>query len=92
MLSESDLDVIDLLRRSREDMRSGRYRRIRMASGLSRREVADQLGVGFSAVAHWETALRCPQNETALRYARLMEELARRLFEEEKQHHPDSAS
>jgi len=56
---------------------SGSARRIRQAAGLSQAEVAAVLGVAQTTVASWETGRRVPRGPAAVRYGRLLEELAR---------------
>jgi transcriptional regulator with XRE-family HTH domain len=55
---------------------SGRTRQIRLAAGLSLRELADAVGVGASTLYRWETGDRRPRGDAALRYAELLNELA----------------
>ncbi len=60
----------------RRAVRTGAARSIRVRSGLSQSDVARTIGVTPSAVSRWESGERLPQGEAALRYGRLLEELA----------------
>ena len=63
----------------RSTTRSGAARSLRMAAGLSLREVAGAIDVSVPTIWRWETADRVPRNsEAALRYAELLEALANR--------------
>ena len=55
--------------------RSGASRDVRMAAGLSLREVAEAIGVGVSTIHRWEAGDRRPHGAAALRYADLISEL-----------------
>jgi DNA-binding transcriptional regulator YiaG len=54
---------------------TGDARRLRLAAGLSLREVAREVGCGPSTVHRWETGQRRPHGRAALRYAELLDEL-----------------
>lgn len=58
--------------------RNGEARRLRLAAGLSLREVAREVGVAVPTVLRWETGERQPRGNAALRYARLLEALKTR--------------
>ena len=63
----------------RSATRSGAARSLRMAAGLSLREVAGSIGVGVPTLWRWETNDRVPRNSAAaLRYADLLDALANR--------------
>jgi transcriptional regulator with XRE-family HTH domain len=79
MLSESDFDTFDTIRRYREVIRTGRYLELRKIFGLSQAQVAEAIGVGKPSISHYESGRRIPTGETALRYGRFMDELERRL-------------
>jgi predicted transcriptional regulator len=51
-------------------------RRVREAAGLSRQQVADELGVTQAAVAYWESGTWTPTLENAGKYRALLEQLA----------------
>jgi DNA-binding transcriptional regulator YiaG len=72
--------MTDLVKLSsvRAKAEAGTARSIRVAAGLSLREVADELGVGASTVFRWEKGERRPRGNAALRYADLLEALQRR--------------
>jgi len=52
-------------------------RRIRTAAGLTIYDLAADLGVSPATVSRWESGLRVPRSEAALRYADLLAELAK---------------
>jgi DNA-binding transcriptional regulator YiaG len=54
---------------------TGTTRSVRLAAGLSLREVADSVGVGASTIYRWETGERRPYGKAALRYGDLIAEL-----------------
>lgn len=64
------------LARIRELARNGTARRIREQAGLSRREMAESLGIHETTVQKWENGTRAPHGERALRFANLLRELA----------------
>lgn len=75
-----DINALVDLARVRSLTRSGVARSIRLAAGLSLREVAETVGVGLTTVWRWEAGDgpggRTPGNtEAARRYGRLLEEL-----------------
>jgi DNA-binding XRE family transcriptional regulator len=53
----------------------GRARKIRQNVGLSLYDLARDLGVTPGTVSRWETGMRVPRGEAALRYADLLSEL-----------------
>lgn len=55
--------------------KSGKARAVRVAAGLSLREVADAIDVGVSTLHRWETGDRRPRGAAALHYADLLSEL-----------------
>ena len=57
---------------------AGAARSLRLAAGLSLREVAANVGVGVSTVYRWENGERRPRGEAAIRYGELLEVLAER--------------
>jgi DNA-binding XRE family transcriptional regulator len=63
--------------RDRALVRSGRGRGIREGAGLTRSEVAKELGVDESTVWRWEGGHRLPRGVIATRYARLLRSLDR---------------
>ncbi len=65
-----------LLLEARESARTGRGARVRAAADLSQAEVARRIGVTPSAVSLWESRSRRPRGAPALRWARLLRELA----------------
>ena len=70
--------------------------RIALTSGLSRRQVADDLGVGFSTLNKWVSAHRgtdvvsAEDHELARENERLRREV--RILKEERDIHPPSSS
>jgi transcriptional regulator with XRE-family HTH domain len=68
----------DLLKLSdvRAKTEAGTARSLRVAAGLSLREVAAELGVGPSTLFRWEAGERRPRGKAAIRYAELLEALA----------------
>lgn len=50
-------------------------RELRTKAGLSLEEVAERLGVSFSAVSRWETGDRSPSGWTASALSALMDDL-----------------
>jgi DNA-binding transcriptional regulator YiaG len=62
--------------RIRERVRNGSARAIRERAGLSRAEVAEDLGVHETTVQKWEAGERSPRGDIARRYARLLQELS----------------
>jgi DNA-binding transcriptional regulator YiaG len=56
--------------------RSGRAREIRVSRGLSQEAIARDTGVHRTAVGHWERGEAMPTGDRAIRWLRLMDELA----------------
>lgn len=65
------------LAKVRDLVRTGEARELRTLSGLSLREVADDIGVHPTSVYHWEQGVCLPRGPHALRYARLLDALRR---------------
>ncbi len=57
---------------------NGTARQIRISASLTQQQVGDHCGVTGTAVAHWEAGTRTPRGRPALRWARLLAELAAR--------------
>jgi DNA-binding transcriptional regulator YiaG len=55
---------------------SGEAQRIRERAGLTRGDVARDLRASIGAVRRWELGERAPCGELALKYGRLLDELA----------------
>lgn len=51
-------------------------RAIRLAAGVSQREIAEELGVDRVTVARWELGTRQPTGELLLRYMHLLNDIA----------------
>jgi transcriptional regulator with XRE-family HTH domain len=68
------LDTISLAQ-ARSFTRSGAARAVRVAAGLSLREMAEPLGVAPSTVLRWERCERSPRGEKALAYKKLLDGL-----------------
>jgi DNA-binding XRE family transcriptional regulator len=64
--------------RVRADLKSGKAREARIASGVSAADVARVIGVTEQAVFYWETARNMPTTPHALAYGRLLAALAKR--------------
>jgi putative molybdopterin biosynthesis protein len=75
-VSEPQNELLMLTIEGRDAAKSGRARRIRHAAGLSRADIAQELGVTPAAVGHWELGRRVPRRDLAAGYARLLRELA----------------
>jgi transcriptional regulator with XRE-family HTH domain len=58
--------------RTRELVRSGEARAIRERAGISRLEVARELGVDESTIWRWEKGATLPRGEVVSRYSRLL--------------------
>lgn len=65
--------------RARRLLESGDGRDLRLRAGLSLDQVAAEVGVSGPAVYAWESGSYAPRGEHAVRYARLIERLAREL-------------
>lgn len=78
---ENDLRWSEVVRRPvalakmRGMVRTGEARELRIGSGLSLREVADDIGVNPTSVYHWEQGVCLPRGPHALKYARLLDAL-----------------
>ena len=70
-----DDDVL-LILEARDAAQTGRARRLREAAGLAQTEVARSIGVTPSCVSRWEGGLRRPAGAPAVRWTRLLHELA----------------
>ena len=57
--------------------KDGRARTVRTTAGLSQAEVGQTVGVTAAAVSRWERGERLPQSYAAMRYARLLDALAK---------------
>ena len=68
-------DALEIAR-TRELLRDGRAKAIRLRAGLARSEVARALSVDDSTVARWEAGVRIPRADAAVRYGRLLRDLA----------------
>jgi transcriptional regulator with XRE-family HTH domain len=70
----------DLLRLAdvRLRARAGSARSLRLAAGLSLREVADDVGVAVSTLWRWENGERRPHGAAAIRYAAVLDALDER--------------
>jgi len=64
--------------RVRADLRSGKARRERIASGVSGAEVARAMRVSPQAVFSWETGRKSPTEAHAVAYGRVLAAVARR--------------
>ncbi len=71
-------DDLTKLANARAATRAGAARSLRLAAGLSLREVADEVGVAVSTLWRWEAHERRPRGKAAVRYAEVLEELAER--------------
>ncbi|MCU1591669.1 MAG: hypothetical protein JWP11_2925 [Frankiales bacterium] len=67
---------IVLLVRVRRLAKSGEAQALRLAAGLSLREVADAVGISHSNLWRWEAGKRAPRGPAAVAWARLLDELA----------------
>ena len=61
----------------RELTTSGKAREIREDARLSLSDIARSVGAHCSTVSRWESGQRLPRGEAALRYAALLERLAK---------------
>lgn len=71
-------DALVDLTRTRDLLRTGAARIVRVNAGLSLGEVATSLGVQPSTVMRWENGSRVPRGEAAVTYGRLLEQLMER--------------
>ena len=56
----------------RASCRSGEAKRIRQAAQVSLAEIAQEVGTTPATVGRWETGVRLPRPEAALRYAAVL--------------------
>jgi DNA-binding transcriptional regulator YiaG len=73
-LTENDLHLLAQMRRWLSD---GTARRLRLDHDLKTVEIAGAARVAPGTVGHWEAGLRVPRGAPALRYARILDGLAR---------------
>jgi transcriptional regulator with XRE-family HTH domain len=73
-----NLSDLLLIAEARERAANGEARQLRTAAGLTQLQVGEACGVTGTAVAHWEACARTPRGRPALRWARLLSELASR--------------
>ena len=66
-----------VLARMRRAVRSGEARELRVTSGLSLREVAEDIGTHLATIHRWEQGICLPRGPHAVRYARLLDELTK---------------
>ena len=66
-----------LLELTRARLAGSRGRVIREASGLSLRDMAAEIGVNPATLARWERGKFLPRRSAAIRWARLLDDLAR---------------
>ncbi|MGI8406961.1 MAG: helix-turn-helix domain-containing protein [Actinomycetota bacterium] len=78
MVQEIEADELTRLVRVRSLTRSGAAKSIRVAAGLSLREVAQSIEVSPATILRWERRDRVPQGDRALRYLSVLEGLLRR--------------
>lgn len=73
------MDPQDLLRLTdaRRHAADGSGRAIRLAAGVSMREVAEAIGATESRLSRWETGKVRPKGEVGARWAALLADLAR---------------
>jgi DNA-binding transcriptional regulator YiaG len=71
------ITTAERLQAVRELTISGRAREIREAAHLSLSDIGRSIGTHYSTVARWEYGQRLPRGEAALRYAALLERLAK---------------
>lgn len=71
-------DRLVALARVRDLVTSGAARSVRVAAGLSTREVADAIGVTTVTVWRWEAGQRVPRGDAALAYLDLLDRLMTR--------------
>lgn len=66
-----------LLGIARRRARDGSGRRIREASELSLRLIAQNVGISEATLSRWETGDRRPSRDAAVRWVRLLDQLER---------------
>jgi transcriptional regulator with XRE-family HTH domain len=64
-----------LVARARRATQDGRARSVRVAAGLSQHEVGAVVRVTAAAISRWESGVRLPRGEAAVRYARFLDRL-----------------
>jgi transcriptional regulator with XRE-family HTH domain len=64
-----------LVARARRAVQDGRARSVREAAGLSQHEVGAVVRVTAAAVSRWESGVRLPRGEAAIRYAKFLDRL-----------------
>jgi transcriptional regulator with XRE-family HTH domain len=64
-----------LVARARRAVQDGRARSVRLAAGLSQHEIGAVVRVTAAAVSRWESGVRLPRGEAAVRYAKLLDRL-----------------
>jgi transcriptional regulator with XRE-family HTH domain len=69
-------DALDIVR-VRSWLRTGRAREIRKRAGLSQADVGKAVGTNASQMSRWEAGKGAPHRDSALKLARLYEELER---------------
>ena len=73
-----------LLTEARHLAASGRARHIREAAGVSQGELGAAVGATVAGISKWENGQRRPTGACAIRYARLIRELADQLSRREE--------
>lgn len=68
-------ELIEQVRAARRLPSPAAARAIRLAAGVSQRQVGEVLGVDRVTVARWESAERRPRGDLAVRYGELLEGL-----------------
>ena len=68
-----------LLTEARQLAASGRGRDVREAAGVSQAEIGAAIGATVAGISKWENGLRRPSGASAIRYARVIRELANQL-------------
>jgi transcriptional regulator with XRE-family HTH domain len=69
--------------RVRSWLRAGRARAIRRRAGMSQADVARAIGTDTSRISRWESATTVPVHDSALRLARLYDNLEKIIREED---------
>lgn len=73
-----------LLSEARQLAVSGRGRQIRETAGVSQSELSAAISTTVAGISKWESGQRRPTGAAAIRYARLMRELAKHLATREE--------
>lgn len=73
-----NVQELERLAEVRRLVSTGEARARRLHAGLSLSEVAATCGVDTSSVWRWETGVRSPRGEGAMRYGRVLDMLAAR--------------